>query len=244
MTGLNKLPWRQRRRSFIPSCYCRIPGQICSRSIVWTGCHTSKNTREGEVIHTALTASAWACLIYPFIKPRWRRDSGGLPDRGAYWIDLFTTPWYTFAVNLAKLEWIPNDLPSQSYPYWTWRFNTLWYISAATLWNWIDLFKSYHADTSLLLFKLTYPHHLWIEYSPQNRSQLVKNEHIWRKNLYNVPLDSLISPGCLSTNRKHSFGTICDMEINKLMPHNLEGQNKSYHTDFFLVARNTFIVNY
>ena len=66
-----------------------------------------------------------------------------------------------------------------------------------------------------------------MKYSPQNRKKIVRNEQQWLKNLYNVPLDPLNSPGCLSTRRKCLCGTIqysimlCDLlkEHTRLSKH-------------------------
>ncbi len=49
------------------------------------------------------------------------------------------------------------------------------------------------------------PQHFLTEFFPQSRWKLARNG---LKNLYNVPLDALNSPGCLSTCTECLFGTI------------------------------------
>ena len=63
-----------------------------------------------------------------------------------------------------------------------------------------------------------------MEYFPKNSRKLVKNEQKWLKNLNNVPLDPLMSPGCLSTRRKRLFGTLwykasLPCAIIRIIPH-------------------------
>ena len=41
-----------------------------------------------------------------------------------------------------------------------------------------------------------HPRHYPMDFTPQNRRKLVKNEQKWLRNLYNVPLVPLNSPGC------------------------------------------------